>query len=110
MKQNIASKAFNDSRVHDKRSIVKFAGEQTLFTERQPESVQINYHNRAKLLNGSNLPRLMTVPTSNRQPIPSKTNSYISTYKGNYEQPETHPDQSNQSHHRRPEPKPHSAT
>jgi len=106
MKESIASKSFNNSRVHEKRSIVKFAGEQTLFTERQPEYVQINYHNRAKMLNPTNLPSLMAAH-NNRQPVTGvKPNEYVSTYQRNYEQPASSLDQVDQTHHHRSKPKP----
>lgn len=93
MKDSIASKSFVDARVHEQRSIVRFAGERTLFTDRQPKSVQINYHNRAKMVNAANLPSLNgSLPSNNKSEVMENTlDSYLTTYKKNYEQPSTGP-------------------
>lgn len=103
MKDSITSQSFVAARVHDKRSIVKFAGESSLFSISQPENIQINYHNRAKLLNSANLPALMTIAQTERQPV-ATSNPYVSTYQQNYEQPAR--TANDEEHHQRRTPLP----
>lgn len=72
----------------DRRNIVKFAGERTLFSEYQPDTVQINYRNQAKLLNKNNYSQIVS-NSSSPKVSPNKTvrNDYLTTYMQNYDIP-----------------------